>query len=127
MGPGLCAGVEGRQVGAEAAAPQTRCEVVIIQGAAITSAPHGHTGLASRVIMPGLNIETRSSSDIRRTHLAILVCFTLERAVCPLLDGVVSGHTLGISILFLQSGASVKHSYKKIYNSQENEYISYIL
>ena len=59
MGRALSAGGEASHVRVEAAAPQPSREVVIIQGAAIPRAPHGHTGLASGVIVPGLDIECR--------------------------------------------------------------------
>ena len=42
--------------------------------------------------------------------LAVFVCLAFERTVRPLLDGAVCVGILGISKLFLQSGATVKHS-----------------
>ena len=59
MGRALSAGGEASHVRVEAAAPQPSGEVVIIQGAAIPRAPHGHTGLVSRVIVPGLDSECK--------------------------------------------------------------------
>lgn len=110
MGGGLCAGGEGRHVGVEAAAPQTRREVVIVLGAAVPRAPHRDAGLARGVIVPGLNIDIEMEKHKYLSNLAIFVCLAFESAVCPLLDGSVCVGILGISKLFLQSRASVKHS-----------------
>ena len=57
MGRSLCAGGEGRYIGAEVASPEPGHKVVIILSAAIPRPPHGDAGPTSGVMMPRLERE----------------------------------------------------------------------